>query len=144
MLRSGDLDFSFSGLKTAVRYAIADKTLSLSEKQALARDFEDVVITVLTAKVKTAIETYGAQSVILGGGVSANTELRKAMKSLSSPLLFPHLSVYLPEIKLSTDNSIMIALAGHAHLTSAQTPEAFARDTKADGNKSIENTSRGL
>ncbi len=144
MLRSGDLDFSFSGLKTAVRYAIADKTLTLPEKQALARDFEDVVITVLTAKVKTAIETYTAQSVILGGGVSANTELRKAMKSLSSPLLFPHLSVYLPEIKLSTDNSIMIALAGHAHLATAQTPEAFARDTKADGNKSIENTTGGL
>ena len=140
MLHSGDLDFSFSGLKTAVRYAIADQVLTTTQKQALARDFEDAVVGVLTAKIKTAIETYGAASVILGGGVSANTQLRTAMTSLASPLLFPDLKVYLPDIKLSTDNSIMIALAGHAHLASAETAEAFAKNTRADGNKSIENT----
>jgi N6-L-threonylcarbamoyladenine synthase len=144
MLHSGDLDFSFSGLKTAVRYAIADQELTTTQKQSLARDFEDAVVGVLTAKIKTAIETYGAASIILGGGVSANTQLRAAMTSLASPLLFPDLKVYLPDIKLSTDNSIMIALAGHAHLTSAQTADTFAQNTKADGNKSIENTTSGL
>ncbi len=137
MLYSGDLDFSFSGLKTAVRYAIADQVLTETQKQALARDFEDAVVGVLIAKVKTAIETHGAYSVILGGGVSANTQLRKAMSSLASPLLFPDLAVYLPEISLSTDNSIMIALAGHAHLNDKLSPATFALTIKADGNHSL-------
>jgi N6-L-threonylcarbamoyladenine synthase len=137
MIHSGDLDFSFSGLKTAVRYAIADKVLSEEERQALARDFEDAVVGVLTEKLKKAIELHQVESVILGGGVAANLHLRQAITSLSSPLLFPHLAVYLPEITLSTDNSIMIALAGHAHLNQSLSPENFAADIKADGNKSI-------
>ncbi|MEZ4195325.1 MAG: tRNA (adenosine(37)-N6)-threonylcarbamoyltransferase complex transferase subunit TsaD [Candidatus Paceibacterota bacterium] len=139
MLKSGDLDFSFSGLKTAVRYAIAEKTLTDDEKKALARDFEDVVVKVLTEKVKSAIETYTAQSVILGGGVAANTTLRSALTSLTSPLLYPELKVYLPEINLSTDNSIMIALAGHSHLADALSPEVFANTVRANGNKSLSN-----
>jgi len=140
MIHSGDLDFSFSGLKTAVRYAIADRVLSDTNKKALARDFEDTAVAVLTQKLKTAIETHGAQSVILGGGVAANQVLREAISSLSSPLLFPHLAVYLPSISLATDNSVMIALAGHAHLKAALLPSQFATTIKADGNKSIQNS----
>jgi N6-L-threonylcarbamoyladenine synthase len=136
MLHSGDFDFSFSGLKTAVRYAIGDTVLTETEKKSLARDFEDAAVGVLVEKLKTAIENTGAQTVILGGGVAANIHLRAAITSLTSPLLFPDLTVYLPQPELSTDNSIMIALAGHAHLKSALSPELFA-DEKADGNRSL-------
>jgi N6-L-threonylcarbamoyladenine synthase len=136
MLNSGDFDFSFSGLKTAVRYAVADKVLTEDEKASLARDFEDAVVTVLVHKLRQAIEEYNAQSVILGGGVAANTYLRNAITALATPALYPTLKVHLPDITLSTDNSIMIALAGHAHLAEALTPEAFAV-TKADGNRSL-------
>jgi N6-L-threonylcarbamoyladenine synthase len=137
MLHSKDLDFSFSGLKTAVLYAINDQVLTLEQKQALARDFEDAAITVLTEKLKTAIEQHNIKSVILGGGVAANKRLRHAIDSLSSPQLFPDIKTYLPELSLSTDNSVMIGLAGHAHLDDSLTPEMFAETIKADGNKNL-------
>lgn len=137
MLRSPDFDFSFSGLKTAVRYAVAGKNLTDKEKQALARDFEDATITVLTHKLKKAVEEFNVQSVIVGGGVSANSSLRQAVNSLTLPTLYPDLKVYLPDIKLSTDNSIMIALAGHANLDDSLLTTATHKKIVADGNRSL-------
>lgn len=137
MLHSGDFDFSFSGLKTAVRYGIEGKALSDEEKKALARDFENAAVEVLIAKSKRAIGEFSANSFILGGGVSANNYLRMAAESLTAPDSFPHLTVYLPERALSTDNSIMIALAGHARLASALSPADFAATIKANGNQSL-------
>lgn len=141
MLNSDDLDFSFSGLKTAVRYAVAEKTLNDTDKLALARDFEDAVIEVLIKKSIKAIKTYKICSFILGGGVSANTYLRHAISALNTPQSFPELKVYLPDTKLSTDNSIMIALAGHARLKNALSPTNFADTVKANGNQSLESLS---
>jgi len=137
MLLSDNLDFSFSGLKTAVLYAIDGKTLSENEKKALARDFEDAAITVLLQKSIKAIQKYSAKSFILGGGVSANTQLRQAISGLAKYQAFPELQVYLPELDLATDNSIMIALAGHAHLGSALSPTDFANNIRANGNQSL-------
>ncbi len=113
MLRSNDLDFSFSGLKTAVRYAVADKTLSKDEVAAIARDFEDAVTAVLLKKTLTAIEQHQAKTLIVGGGVSANQHLKRMFEAA---LLtdYPDVTSYFPRPGLSTDNSIMIALAGHA------------------------------
>ena len=137
MLNSGDLDFSFSGLKTAVRYAIGEKTLGKYEKMALARDFEDAAVEVLIKKLSLATEEYSAQTIILGGGVSANDYLRDAMTSLNSPQQFPDIKILLPDPKLSTDNSIMIGLAGHARLSEAISPTIFTETVKADGNLSL-------
>ena len=133
MVGSGDLNFSFSGLKTAVRYAIADKELSEDDVAAVARDFEDVVARVLTKKTTEAIDGHGIKSLIVGGGVSANQRIKRTMEAslLSS---HPDVTVYFPPPGLSTDNSIMIALAGHAHKASALAPEA-AGVLKAEGNK---------
>lgn len=135
MLNSGNLDFSFSGLKTAVRYAIQDKELSDTDKQALARDFEDCVAEVLIKKTKDAVDEYGAQTIIIGGGVSANRHLMQEFKRhfIAS---HPEVSVYTPGSGLSTDNSIMIALAGHAHFEKNMNPAA-AQYITADGNKSL-------
>ena len=132
MLHSGDLDFSFSGLKTAVRYAIEGKTLSETDICAIARDFEDAVTTVLLKKSLAAVEAHGAQTLIVGGGVSANQHLKRAFeaKFLTE---HPDLTVYFPQPKLSTDNSIMIALAGHARAKSALAPRG-ADVIRADGN----------
>jgi N6-L-threonylcarbamoyladenine synthase len=137
MINSKDLDFSFSGLKTAVRYAIGEKKLTPDEKKSLARDFEDAAIKVLIKKLSKAIEEYSAQSVILGGGVSANQHLRHTISTLDSPQLFPDLQILLPDPELSTDNSIMIALAGHARLEDALSPEVFIESIKANGNRSL-------
>lgn len=138
MLKSGDLDFSFSGLKTAVRYALDDTELTDTDKQALARDFEDAVTEVLVKKTSDAVAAHGAKSLIVGGGVSANqyikTELNKHFL-----VEHPDCELYFPTPGLSTDNSIMIALAGHAHANSASNPAA-ARLFKAEGNRSIANS----
>ena len=135
MLHSGDFDFSFSGLKTAVRYAVQDKTLSETDICAIARDFEDVVTTVLLKKSLDAVEQYGAETLIVGGGVSANQHLKRMFeaKFLTE---HPDLTVYFPQPKLSTDNSIMIALAGHARAAGALAPRG-ADVIRADGNKSL-------
>lgn len=135
MINSGDLDFSFSGLKTAVLYAIDKTELSPTDVMALARDFEDSVADVLVKKCHNAIETNGIQSLIVGGGVSANPFIRNR---LTTHLLehFPDCEVYFPNPGLSTDNSIMIALAGHAYSATASNPAAAAF-LKADGNRSL-------
>lgn len=139
MLDRSDLDFSFSGLKTAVRYAIEGKELSDEEKQAMARDFEDAVVEVLMKKTKKAIDLYSIKSLILGGGVSANKQIRNTFLNFFGKE-YPDLSLYLPDPKLSTDNSIMIALAGHARVSEALTPnlETLAAIV-AFGNRSLSN-----
>ena len=135
MLHSGDLDFSFSGIKTAVKYSIAEKELSEDEKNALARDFEDAVTEVLLKKVATALSQFGAGTLIVGGGVSANTFIRDTFtKELLAS--HPNVELYFPQPKLSTDNSLMIALAGHAHVAQARTAGAINL-MKADGNWSL-------
>jgi len=137
MLNSGDLAFSFSGLKTAVRYAVEGKELSEDEVASVARDFEDVVAEVLLKKTQKAIDIINAQTLIVGGGVSANTHIKETFNSFFRDE-YPDLKVYFPPQKLSTDNSIMIALAGHAHVKEAQTFAGLS-DLKADGNLSLSN-----
>lgn len=135
MLHSGDLDFSFSGLKTAVRYAVQGKTLTPDEITSLARDFEDAVTTVLVKKTCAAIEKHCAKTLIVGGGVSANQHIKRIMEAT---LLteYPDVISYFPQSGLSTDNSIMIALAGHARAAGAIAPAA-TDVIRANGNKSL-------
>ena len=135
MLDSNDCDFSFSGLKTAVRYHIDDTKLTDDERAALARDFEDTVTEVLLKKTRRAIDEYGARTLIIGGGVSANQHIRTTFRTFFTEH-YPMLTLYIPEQKLSTDNSIMIALAGHAHVQGALTPSNSGSIT-ADGKLSL-------
>ena len=135
MIGSDDYDFSFSGLKTAVRYAIDGKEMTEEEKNAMSRDFEDAVTEVLIKKTTRAIDNFGAQTLIIGGGVSANNFIRR---SFETELLASHpdVEIYLPHRNLSTDNSIMIALAGHAQVAGGRTGGALAL-MRADGNRSL-------
>ncbi|MFM2339650.1 MAG: hypothetical protein RLZZ360_286 [Candidatus Parcubacteria bacterium] len=135
MIHSDDFDFSYAGLKTAVRNLVGDKTLSEDEKNALSRDFEDAAIESLYTKTVKAIDHYGINTLIIGGGVSANSFLRQTFteKLLAT---HPHIEVYLPHRHLSTDNSVMIALAGHAQLATARSAGAIAY-IRADGNRSL-------
>ena len=135
MINSGDLDFSFSGIKTAVRYSIGDTVMTENEKNALARDFEDAVTDVLIKKTTDALDAQRAQTLIIGGGVSANDYIRR---SFETRLLgtHPDVEIYLPKRNLSTDNSIMIALAGHAHSTTARTAGAIPL-IQAESNRSL-------
>lgn len=135
MIDSGDLDFSFSGLKTAVRYAIQDKALTEDDVASICREFEDSVTEVLLKKTRAAVDLHNIQTIIVGGGVSANTYIRTVF-SESFSKNYPHTTLYFPPRKLSTDNSVMIALAGHARMQEAKEGtemEAIA----ANGNLSL-------
>jgi N6-L-threonylcarbamoyladenine synthase len=131
MLHSGDFDFSFSGLKTAVLYTIRDlgTTLSESRKKDLAREFEEAVVEVLVVKTLKAAQKYGAKTITVGGGVAANQLLRQELMRRGHDRN-ASVSIHFPTKKLSTDNALMIALAGY--LKSKRTKK-YPRTLKAEG-----------
>jgi N6-L-threonylcarbamoyladenine synthase len=111
MINSKDLDFSFSGLKTAVLYLLRTiKKLTPKIKQEIAREFEDSVVDVLVSKTEKALVKYPVKTLILGGGVIANKEIRKNFTKLAEK--YPEISLHFPTQNLSTDNAVMIAIAG--------------------------------
>ncbi|MBI4088388.1 tRNA (adenosine(37)-N6)-threonylcarbamoyltransferase complex transferase subunit TsaD [Candidatus Kaiserbacteria bacterium] len=113
MLHEDNFDFSFSGLKTAVlRIVEANTPLADEMKTVIAREFEDAVADVLVGKTLRAVDTYGANAVIMGGGVSANTHIRHRLaETLAEEGNIAKLLVCPPEF--STDNALMIALPGY-------------------------------
>ncbi len=113
MINSRDFDFSFSGLKTAVLYLVRKlPELTPEIKAQICREFQQAVIDVLIAKTLKAVQKYKPKTVILGGGVAANQELRKQIKKELSKK-FSKISLLLPEIKFTGDNAAMIAAAGY-------------------------------
>lgn len=120
MINSPDLDFSFSGLKTAVLYLLRDNPRI--NKAALAAAFQQAVIDVLVAKTLHAARIYNAKTVMLGGGVAANLELRRQLgETLARELPSTHYS--LPATHYALDNAAMIAAAAYFRwhlLSSAQ------------------------
>lgn len=111
MVHSKDLDFSFSGLKTSVLYKLRDRELTEEQKNEAARAFEDSAIGVLVEKTKRALDEFYPKTLIVAGGVSLNTHLRRELKKLS--LEFHELILRIPEPSLTTDNAVMIAIAGY-------------------------------
>jgi N6-L-threonylcarbamoyladenine synthase len=107
----GDLDFSFSGLKTAVlRYVRGHEgALSDAEIADVAASFQRVVVTSLIERLFDAARRFGAKSVGIAGGVSANSRLRAALVERGNMREVP---TFLPSLSLSTDNAAMIAAAG--------------------------------
>ena len=120
MLDSGDLDFSFSGLKTAVltlarRHAglAAPADLPRAVKADIAREFEVAVAEVLVHKALAALDATGLRRLVVAGGVGANRTLRA---QLDAAVARRGDAVYFPELEFCTDNGAMIALAGALRL----------------------------
>ncbi len=139
MIGTKDYDFSFSGLKTAVLYAdrkIKNKTKKY--KQEMAADIQQAIIDVLIKKTMKAVKDFKAKSLILGGGVSANKELRNQMqKKLAKEL--PNAKFLVPSPHLSTDNALMTAITGFYHLPTGRQAKKMAwKKIQADGNLRIE------
>lgn len=134
MLNDAHCDFSFSGLKTAVLYLIKDRELSQEEKEDIAREFEDAVADVLLAKTKRALEETGARTLALGGGVSANTHIQRTFRERIAQE-FPYVRLAIPAPVLTTDNAIMIGLAGFYH--ALQEDFADPNTLRADGNRKL-------
>ncbi|MGT2475007.1 tRNA (adenosine(37)-N6)-threonylcarbamoyltransferase complex transferase subunit TsaD [Paraburkholderia terrae] len=115
MLHSGDLDFSFSGLKTAVLTHVKKLGSNVCEqaKADLARGFVDAAVDVLAAKSLAALKKTKLKRLVVAGGVGANRQLREALSAAAKMRGF---HVHYPDLSLCTDNGAMIALAGALRL----------------------------
>lgn len=110
MLHSGDLDFSFSGLKTAALTKVrALGTPDQQQRADIARGFQDAIIEVLVEKSLRAVRQSGLTRLVVAGGVGANRELRRQLDAKAAKR---KVSVFYPELEYCTDNGAMIALAG--------------------------------
>jgi N6-L-threonylcarbamoyladenine synthase len=124
MLHSGDLEFSFAGLKTAVltkvKAAQAEGVLNEAMRAALAAAVEQAIIDVLVAKSVQALKQTGLSRLVVAGGVGANRHLRETLVTACKRR---KAEVYFPELGLCTDNGAMIALAGLLRLVGGATPK---------------------
>lgn len=129
MIRDASFDFSFAGLKTAVKKIVESWSHGTDDmKSALAREAEEAIVDVLLAKTKRAVEEYSAKTVIVGGGVSANDHLRKRFAEEFQG----GAHVLFPSHEFATDNAVMIALAGYFR---AEKKEFIApEELRANGN----------
>lgn len=133
MLDSDDFDFSFSGLKTAVLYLTRELgELSDTHKMLLAREFEDAVRDVLVRKTEKALEEHIPKSLIVAGGVIANKTLRNAFTTLAE---IHGLPLYIPIPELTTDNAVMIGIAGY--FKALREEFASSEEIVADGNLTL-------
>lgn len=109
MINSGDLNFSFSGLKTAVLTLARQQTLDDQTVADIARAFQDAIVEVLAAKSLAALSQSGLDRLVVAGGVGANRQLREQLSALSARRGF---EVFYPKLEFCTDNGAMIAFAG--------------------------------
>lgn len=111
----GELDFSFSGLKTSFLYTVNDKIKKDADfvqnnLADLCASLQHTIISILLARVEKAVNTYGITRVAIGGGVSANSGLRNALTELGTARGW---DLFIPERFLTTDNAAMIAITGY-------------------------------
>ena len=137
MMDSKDYDFSFSGLKTAVLYMLRDmkeRHINIGDfTPMICNEIQQAIIDVLITKTIRAAKELGAKSIILGGGVAANKELRSQMKkAVKESASWRTTALYLPSAKLTTDNAAMIGAAGYLRAANGD----FAKPDKlaAQGN----------
>jgi N6-L-threonylcarbamoyladenine synthase len=116
MLTSGDLNFSFSGLKTAVLTLISQQPLDDGTRADIAAEFEAAIADVLVAKSLVAVHRTGLKRLVVAGGVGANRLLRIRLSESARQYGF---DVYYPELEFCTDNGAMIAFAAALRLQKA-------------------------
>ncbi|MFN3986532.1 MAG: tRNA (adenosine(37)-N6)-threonylcarbamoyltransferase complex transferase subunit TsaD [Rhodocyclaceae bacterium] len=121
MLRSGDLDFSFSGLKTAVLNVVSGGGWHPGDAADLAADFQEAVVEVLCEKSLRALRDTGLDQLVVAGGVGANRHLRERLDAAARKR---DARVFYPEPELCTDNGAMIAFAGALRLLGGEVAAA--------------------
>lgn len=135
MINSPDFDFSFSGLKTAVLYTIKKiPHLTGTIKADIAKEFEQSAMDVLLAKTLAAARKYNVKTIVLGGGVTANKKIRKGFRTAAKSIT--DISLFIPQQQFSTDNAIMIGIAGYFRYTKEGAAKSPSR-IKARGTLSL-------
>jgi N6-L-threonylcarbamoyladenine synthase len=117
----GELDFSFSGVKTSLLYRLRDEPDA--DRADLAASYQRAIVAALTERVRKALEREGLERLAIGGGVAANSELREAVAGLDA-------TVWVPPVELCTDNAAMIAGAAR-FLEPLPYPDYLALDASA-------------
>ena len=134
MISQKNYDFSFSGLKTAVLYNYRSQSAATRKSKEYIRgmsfEIQQAIIDVLIRKTLKAAKDYRVKSIMLGGGVAANDELRQQFKNKIKKEI-PAARFYIPDSKLCTDNAAMIAVTAYFHLSEIK------RDIKANANLRI-------
>lgn len=125
------LDFSFSGLKTALLYQIQKDKSWKNRISEYCFAYQEAIIDILSRKAITAAKKYQAKTIMLSGGVSANTELRSYLAEKVTKEL-PGMSLVIPKLSYTTDNAAMIALAGYYALQ--DNTKAYWQKLKVDVN----------
>ena len=123
MLGSGDLNLSFSGLKTAVLTAVREKPLDDGARADLAAEVQAAIVEVLVVKALAALEQTGLARLVVAGGVGANRLLRE---TLAAGVARNGNSVYYPDLEFCTDNGAMIAFAGAMRLQRGERAEVLS------------------
>ncbi len=113
MLHSGDLEFSFSGLKTAVLMQVKGRALDPQMRADIAAEFQAAIVEVLVAKSLAALKLSGLKQLVVAGGVGANLELRAKLTQAAAR---NGLQVFYPALEFCTDNGAMIAFAAALRL----------------------------
>jgi N6-L-threonylcarbamoyladenine synthase len=126
MLDRPGLDFSFSGLKTAVVVAVRGLELDEATRADVAAEFQQAVVDTLVAKCRRALEQTGLQTLVVAGGVGANQQLRAALAALGQKL---RVTVSYPRPTFCTDNAAMIAYAGWCRLSAGEHDDLSIRAT---------------
>ena len=117
MLDRPGLEFSFSGLKTAVSLAVRDRVLDDGARADVAREVQEAIVEVLVAKSMRALEQTDHDTLVVAGGVGANKRLREL---LDAAAVRRGARVYYPRVEFCTDNAAMIAVAGLARLRAGE------------------------
>lgn len=112
MLKSANLEFSFAGLKTAVRYHLEKHRPKKKDLPDIAASFEQAVVDVLVGKTLRALQEHKVKALLLAGGVAANSRLRAEL-SAAVARRFPAIAFLKPNLPYCTDNAAMIAAAGY-------------------------------
>jgi N6-L-threonylcarbamoyladenine synthase len=126
MIHSGDLDFSFSGLKTAVLTLVRERPLDETSRADLAAGIEAAIVDVLVAKALAALERTGLRQLVVAGGVGANRRLRNQLTAVAPKR---GSQVFYPDLEYCTDNGAMIAFA--AALRMQKDPSVVGRQSSA-------------
>jgi N6-L-threonylcarbamoyladenine synthase len=123
MLNQKNFDFSFSGLKTSVRYHLLEQPAKTNQLKAnVARAFEDAVVDTLVTKTIRAAQKYNAKTIALSGGVAANKKLRETLAKESQK---NKINFTKPSFELCTDNAQMIAIAAYMRLLQGFKPVSY-------------------
>ncbi len=130
MLHSGDLEMSFSGLKTAVLNLVKEQSpLDEPTTADICAAFQEAIVEVLLKKSLAALKQTGMKRLVIAGGVGANRQLRAALDEAAMKRRF---EVFYPPLSLCTDNGAMIAFAGAQRLAFAQAAGSFSIQPRWD------------